>query len=512
MEGDITIEEYRKLQGKLARSEKESAAQIADLKFQLENLKRMIFGAKSERYISNNTPEQFSLFNPPSDEKKEAAVLEVPAHERKKGKRKEKPVRLALPQHLERKETIFEPNIDFADMVKIGEQRTEMLAYTPATLTVEVIVRPKYAPKQANQQADVSIQIAALPSRFIDKCVAHESLLAAILVDKYVDHLPLYRTAGRFQRQGVRIPRSTLSGWVSQSAAKMQILYLALIKMVLESNYLQVDETRMEVQLKKAAKRKNKPPKKGKTHRGFLWGYHAVQEKLLFFEYDPTRQATNPAKRLKDFRNTIQTDCYEVYDQIRNAYPNLTHYHCLNHARREFEKALANDAERASHAMDKFQILYVIERQATQENWTTEKIKQVRFEKAKPVLEELYHWMEQESPKVLPKSPIGKAIGYMLKRKQRMTHYLTQGHLLIDTNPIENAIRPIAVGRKNYLFAGSHQGAQNAAIFYSFFACCKLNEVNPYEWLLDVMQRLPEYPVNQVHQLLPHFWKRNRTL
>ena len=510
MKGDITIEKYEKLQAEFVLFQKESAEQIADLKFQLENLKRMIFGAKSERYISNNNPEQFSLFNPPSDEKKEAEVLEVPAHERKKGKRKEKPVRLALPEHLERKETILEPNIDLTDMVTIGEQRTEMLAYTPATLTVEVIVRPKYAPKQTKQQADTSIQIAELPSRFIAKCVAHESLLAAILVDKYVDHLPLYRTAGRFQRQGVRIPRSTLSGWVSQSAAKMQILYQALMKMVLESNYLQVDETRMEVQLKKTTKKKNGPPKKGKTHRGFLWGYNAVHEKLLFFEYDPTREATNPAKRLQGFTGTIQTDCYDVYDQIRNAYPNLTHYHCLNHARREFEKALTNDAKRASHAMDKFQLLYAIERRAAQENWTTEKIKQVRFEKAKPVLDELYTWMEIESLKVLPKSPIGKAMGYMLKRKQRMTHYLTQGHLLIDTNPIENAIRPIAVGRKNYLFAGSHQAAQNAAIFYSFFACCKLNDVNPYEWLFDVMKKMPDSPVNQIHQLLPHNWKKQQ--
>lgn len=269
-----------------------------------------------------------------------------------------------------------------------------------------------------------------------------------------------------------------------------------------------VDETRMQVQTNNGPpQRYRKKSKKGKTHRGYLWGYLGVKEKLLFFEYDPSRSATNPAKRLKGYSGTIQSDCYEVYDQIRKAYGGLTHYHCLNHARRKFEKALSNDERRATHALEQFQVLYALERKARQNGWSVDKIKQLRQEKAKPVLEKLFQWMEEESPKTLPQSPIGKAMGYMLKRKSRMLHYLTDGNLQIDTNPIENQIRPIAVGRKNYLFAGSHEAAQRAAIVYSLFACCKMNNVDPAGWLLDVMRRLPNYPINRVEDLLPYKWQ-----
>ncbi|MEM6321522.1 MAG: IS66 family transposase [Bacteroidota bacterium] len=253
--------------------------------------------------------------------------------------------------------------------------------------------------------------------------------------------------------------------------------------------------------------RKTKKPKKSKTHRGYLWGFLAVKEKLLFFDYSPNKKADNPAKHLKEFNGVMQTDCYEIYDQIRKAYPDLTHYHCLTHARREFEKALGNDEKRATYALEQFQLLYQIEAQAREENWSPQQIQRVRNERASSILENLLTWMETESPKLPPKSPIGKAMGYMLKRKSRMLHYLTDGTLSIDTNALENQIRPIAVGRKNYLFCGSHEGARRAAIFYSLFACCKMNEVNPTEWLLDVMRRLPTHSINQLEELLPHLWK-----
>lgn len=197
-----------------------------------------------------------------------------------------------------------------------------------------------------------------------------------------------------------------------------------------------------------------------------------------------------------------------MYDQIRTLYPAITHYHCLGHSRREFEKALGNDAQRASHALEQFQQLYAIERQAREQGLDADAIYALRQKEARPVLEQLFGWMEEESPGLPPSTPIAKAMGYMLKRKERMMHYLSDGRLLIDTNSTENLIRPIAVGRRNYLFAGSHEGAQRAAIFYSLFACCKLNEVDPVEWLADVMLRLPDHPVNRIEELLPHLWKK----
>lgn len=400
-------------------------------------------------------------------------------------------------------------------MVRIGEERSETLRYRPAELTVKVIVRPKYAPKTAGSKPEESngrpIAIAPLPSRFIDKCVADESLLRVVLTDKYLDHLPLYRIAARFERLGMTIPRSTLSGWVGQCADRMAVLYYQLIELVLLGIYLQVDETRIEVLPDKRRPKARGAPrkKKRKTHRGYLWGYHAVHEKLIFFDYSPTREADNPVEHLKNFDGIIQTDCYDVYDQVRKRYPALTHYHCLGHARREFEKAQGNDAPRAGHALEQFQALYAAERKARQQDLDTEAIHALRQEESRPVLEELFEWMTEESVKLPPSSPIAKAMAYMLKRKSRMMHYLNDGRLLIDTNPIENLIRPIAVGRRNYLFAGSHDGAQRAAIFYSLFACCKLNDIDPVEWLTDIMNRLPEHPVNRVEELLPHLWKKS---
>jgi hypothetical protein len=258
-------------------------------------------------------------------------------------------------------------------------------------------------------------------------------------------------------------------------------------------------------------KAKRPPPgkvdKKRKTHRGYLWGYHAVLDKLVFFDYSPNRGADNPIAHLQHFSGKLQTDCYPIYDQVVKVYPNLGHLHCLGHSRREFEKALANDAQRAGYALERFQELYAVERKAVELGLDAEDTRLLRHQQARPVLEGLFTWMEEESPKLPPSSPIAKAMGYMLKRKATMTHYLSDGRLMIDNNPIENLIRPIAVGRKNYLFAGSHEGAQYAAVFYSLFACCKLNGVDPTIWLADVMNRLPGYPVNRVEELLPHRWK-----
>ena len=207
-----------KLEADFAVYKLASSQQMASLTFQLEELKRMLFGAKSERFIPQVSPEQLSLFGAHTKEE-ETSPIEIPAHQRQVNKRKEKLARLVLPAHLERGKIIIEPDVNTTGMVKIGEERAEVLAYSPAKLTIKVTIRPKYAPKYKTDKT--SIEIGTLPSRFIDKCIADESLLAAILVDKYVDHLPLYRIISRFKRLDVEIPRSTMCGWVAQSADKL---------------------------------------------------------------------------------------------------------------------------------------------------------------------------------------------------------------------------------------------------------------------------------------------------
>ena len=178
------------------------------------------------------------------------------------------------------------------------------------------------------------------------------------------------------------------------------------------------------------------------------------------------------------------------------------------HSRRNFEQALNNDQKRAEHILLVFQHIYAIEALADEKKLSPDERQQLREQKSRPLLEGLFEWIDQEYKKVLPSEPIGKAMAYMIKRKKDLMHYLTDGNLKPDTNLVENAIRPIAVGRKNYLFAGSHDAAQWAAMFYSFFACCKANDVDPYEWLLDVMNRLPLTSIQQLEQLLPHKWAK----
>lgn len=525
MKGTVSIEKHQKLEEKYRALEASTAAQISQLTFQLEELKRMVFGAKSERFVPSKNAAQLDLFQ--TEKNMESPPVEAPRitiaeHERVKTKPKKKPVRLVLPAHLERKEVVLEPELDTEGMVKIGEQRSEVLHYTPADLFVEVTVRPKYAEpimdtETGADSGERKIHTADLPDRFIPKCIAGESLLTNILVDKFVDHLPLYRTINRLKRMGILIPSSTISGWVGQSAEKLKILYETLIRIVLQATYLAVDETRMEIlpnsppRAERNFQKRKKKKIKRKTHRGFLWGYFVVNQKLIFFDYDESREAYNPTKNLKNFVGTLQTDCYSVYDTVRKMYPNIEHFHCLTHARRMFEKALKNDAARAQYALLLFQKLYALERLAKEENWSIEKKTKQRQAVAKPVLETLFDWMTKEYPKVLPTSPIGKAMNYMLTRKSRMMHYLTDGSLCIDTNPLENAIRPIAVGRKNYLFAGSHNAAQWGAMFYSFFACCKMHQVDPTDWLNDVMKRLPNHSVNRIEELLPHLWKKQNS-
>lgn len=509
MKGYVSIAEHQELQAKYAAIE-----------FRLQQLERMIFGAKSERFYGDApTMEQLNLFGQTVPEE-HTPTQTVEQHERKVTKAKKKPARQVLPEHLPRKENTIEPQGLTDEMVKIGEERSEQLVYVPAELHVEVTVRPKYVlPPVVGEYGKSPILIAEMPERFIPKCIAHNTLLASILVDKYVDHLPLYRTIERiFRLSQLRLPKSTVSGWVKQSADQLTLLYEKLVKSVLEVDYIQVDETRMEVlpnspppsderKRKRSRKRKNKPIKR-KTERGWLWVYHAPETKLTFCDYDPSRGVNNPARHLKNYKGTVQSDGLEVYEIIAKAFTQIEHYQCLVHARRKFEAALTNDAKRAEHALLVFKQIYALEDRTREENLSADEIYKLRQQHARPLLEGLFEWLEQQSLEVLPSEPIGAAMGYMLKRKAGLLHYLTDGRLRPDTNLVENAIRPVAVGRKNYLFAGSHDAAQWSAIFYSFFACCKACGVDPYEWLLDVMNRIPNHSILKLEELLPDKWAK----
>lgn len=462
---------------------------MAVLKHELSELKRMVFGAKSERFI---TPiaNQPTLFELPEDEVVEKPKEEI-TYTRNKPEIKKHPLRLELPTHLPRKTEIIEPENLPEGARKIGELKTEILEYTPASLFVREILRPKYIVFQNDEQTQ--IVTAELPSLPIPKGNAGASLIAHILVSKFVDHLPFYRQAKMFKRQQVTIPESTIGGWFNSGCNLLEPLYDTLKSRLLSSDYIMADETPIPVLTK------DKP---GSTHKGYHWAYYDPVNKLAVFDYQKTRGREGPDQMLKNFFGYLQTDGYTTYNNLKNRV-NITQLACMAHARRKFEHAKENDPALSAEALFMFQRLYDIERDARKEGLDYQAIYDLRQQESVPILNEMKAWLDEKLNHVLPKSAIGQAIAYTLTLWQRLIRYADQGRFNIDNNPIENSIRPIALGRKNYMFAGSHDAAKQAAIAYSLLATCKINDIEPLEWLTNTLSIISDHPANQLYKLLP---------
>ena len=473
----------------------ESTLEIVSLKHEIANLKRIIFGSKSESFIPQNTASAQLSLDMQAEAFATCSVIKAQKIEYTRQQveiKKNHPGRTPLPEHLERREFIVEPVEKPEDCKKIGEEITEELEYEPGKLFVNRYVRPKYV------MADNSkIIIAPMVDRPLPKAIAGPGLLAQIIIDKYVDHLPLYRQEQRFKREGVNIPYSTISDWIKNGCVLLDALGESLKKMVISSNYLHADETPLKVLDKN---------KKGTTHRGFYWVYHNSIDNLVWFDYREGRGREGPNEILKDFKGYLQTDGYSVYDIFKEN-NEITVLHCMAHGRRKFFEAKENNPSVAEHALEQIGLLYAIERKAKEQQLNADEIFELRQSEALPILESLGKWMKETYIKSLPKSTIGKALGYSIERWQELMMYASDGKLNIDNNPVENSIRPVAIGRKNYLFAGSHEAAQRSAILYSFLGTCKLNNINPFIWLQDVLRRISNHPINKIEELLPPNWK-----
>ena len=470
--------------------------QNAQLRDELDQLKRLIFGSRHERFISTVSPDQLSLDIPIQQKEQSGPVLlQTIQYQRKKASKpdteKVQTGRMALPASLPREEEVIEPKADVTGWTRIGQEITEELERIPGKLFVRQYLRPKYINPLTGE-----IVIGELPVRPIDKGIAGPGLLAQIVIDKYVDHLPIYRQVQRFEREGMKLPISTLADWISGTCHLLEPLYEVHRKQVLNSNYLQADETPIKVMDK---------DKKGATHRGYHWVYHAPVNRLVLFDYREGRGREGPNECLQDFSGFLQTDGYAVYEDF-NKRSGITLLHCMAHARRMFDQALDNDKQRAEYVLTEMQKLYAVEQMGRDKSLSMEELHTLRQEQAIPILENIKVWMMNTYPEVLPESTIGKAIGYSLKRWDKLSLYTTDARLEIDNNLVENAIRPVAIGRKNYLFAGSHDGARRAAMLYSFLGTCKINNVNPFEWLRDILRRIPSHSVNRLQQLLPNNW------
>lgn len=468
--------------------------QIAKVKHQLAQLKRMIFGSKSERFISEEDSSQLKLdFGETIEEKPaEERPTEEVTYKRKKKSKGKRPVRVALPPHLPREEHILEPTNKKAGDQKIGESVTEILEYQEAKLYVKSYHRPKYVAPGKD-----GVKIADLPTMPIPRGNAGPGLLSHLTISKFIDHLPFYRQRQILKRHGLDIAESTINDWFTAICQLLEPLYDRLHLSVLGTDYLMADETPISVLT---------GAKPGSTHKGYHWVYYSPLNKLVYFDYRKGRGRDGPAEILKNYKGALQTDGYIAYDSFGQK-QGITMLACMAHARRKFEHALGNDPERAGYVLKQIQRLYKIERTAREQEMSFAERKALRREESVPILDELYDYLKTQLREVLPKSDMGKAIAYTLNLWPRLQRYTEDGRYEIDNNLVENSIRPVALGRKNYLFAGSHEGAHRAAMIYSFVGSCKMSNIDPSQWLKDVLSRIPDHKANKLDELLPPNWQ-----
>ena len=481
---------------------------INKLKQQIEMLQRRIWGKSSERYINEDPlqrkldfegldllPEEKELATSAQEEIEEFKTIRVIEKE------KSHPVRKPLPKSLPREEChIYPENINLENWTELEPEITEVLERETARWYVRRIIRHKYALKDKSQDVEKQIVTAPMPVLPIAKSYAGATVLADIIIDKYVNHLPFYRQIQMFKQQGISIAPATINGWFREVADLMRPTYYRLKELVLASDYIQSDETTIPIINNE----------KQTTIKGYIWMIRAVMGNLVFFHYDHGSRAQKVALQLfKDFQGVIQTDGYAVYDIYENK-KGVLPIGCWAHARRKFEEALAEDKARASYALEQIGLLYQVERRADLEQLSYDERADLRSRLAYPIMVAFEKWMLNQYPKVLPKGRIGKAIRYTHNIYHKLTRYHLDGRLKIDNNLGENAIRPIALGRKNWLFCGNHDAAENAAIMYSMFGCCKVSEVNFREWLVYFLNNIHSYDndyCKDLAELLPHNFK-----
>jgi transposase len=466
------------------------------LRLQIAELRKFIFSGKQEAFKPdpNANKLQAALFPESSiGEVVTTSIKKIDAYEKKTTAiRVNHPGRNPISDHLRRETVRLDPPEDVGDLKPIGEEITEQLEYNPGEVYVKRYVRPEYLkPNEDNTEARRII--ADLPAFPISKSYAGASLLSHLMVSKFVDHLPIYRQLEIFKRQNVHIDATTVSNWIKEACNLIVPLYEAHKKEVLSTNYLNVDETPIKV-LDKG--------KKGTTHQGYYWVYYNTLNKNVLFEYQQGRSGSFPREVLKDYQGYLQTDGYAGYDQF-DKIPGVVPLNCWAHARRKFFDAQDSDKEKASKVLIEIQSLYAVEAYCHDMAKSAEEVNAHRHEYASTVLHNLHITLQEQLATTLPSSPLGKALQYTLARWDKLNVYLQDGYLRIDNNLIENSIRPVALGRKNYLFAGSHEAAQRGAMLYSLFATCRLHNLDPQAWLTDVLRKINDTKINSIKELLP---------
>jgi transposase len=482
----------------------EKERQIGQLASQIEWLKRQLFGRRSEKLDPNQLA--LGLGEPPAVEATEPESA-TESETDSEAPRRRGHGRKALPRHLRRERIEYCLSPDHLacpecqhERVRIGEEISEQLEYVPASLFILEHARIKYACRHCQGH----VVIAALPGTApIAKGLPGPGLIAYVLVSKYVDHLPLYRLENNILvREGIELNRSTQGGWVAESCRGFEPVVGAMKQDLLSSRKIHTDDTTVPV-LDKGRQT---------TKTGHLWVYYGDEEhEHIVFEYTPDHARAGPVAFLKDFEGYLQADAYPGYDEIY-AGGKVIEVGCWAHTRRRFFDAQSSDGRRSHIALALIRRLYEAEKRARTANASAQERQILRQKESAPVLAEMLTWLEENKGAVAPKSPMGQAISYARSNWQALNHYLEDGALEIDNNAAERALRRVAIGRKNWLFAGSDEGGHRAAIIYSLVASCERLKIDPYEYLRDVLARISTHPPAEIDQLTPKAWKAARAL
>ena len=488
--------ELRSAAERLVSLAKSQALRIAKLEHQLAGLRRQRFGATSE------TLDQLDLAL--EETEIELARAADPAAPEDAGEAKRRPRRKPLPKELPRRETILSPGETCAgcggSLKRLGEDVTEELEYIPGRFVVNRFVRPRLA----CTCCEVIVQ-APVPARPIERGRPGPGLLAHVLVSKYGDHLPLYRQSKIFERDGVDLDRSTLADWVGKSTALLDPLADAIGRHVLGGQAIFADDTPIKLQA----------PGTGRTKTARIWTYvrderpwSGADPPAVCYRFSVDRKGHHPAAHLAAYQGWVHADGYSGFNELYRS-GGSREVACLAHIRRKFVDIVQSQTSPiAEEAIKRIAGLYAVEKQARGQ--PPEERVHLRQTHARSILDALEAWFGAQLPRISGKSELAKAIRYALTRLKKLRPYLDHGHLEVDNNCAERAIKSVALGRKNYLFVGSEGGGKAAAIAYTLIETAKLNGIDPQAWLTDVLGRIAEHKINKIDELLPWAWAEVR--
>lgn len=477
--------------------------EVDQLKRQLAWFKKQLFGAKSERRLVDVNSQQLSLGEALTVADETDAVepsQPVAGYTRRRGNK--------TSTHKERSGLRFDDTVPVelielpapearglsdGDYEVIGEKVTHRLAQRPGSYVVLKYVRPVIKRKDTG-----TLSCAAAPAAVLERSYADVSFLAGLLVDKFVYHLPLYRQHRRLADAGVTVSRGWLTQLVQRVAPLLEPIYRAQLNSILAGSVIAMDETPIKAGRKK----------KGRLRTSYFWPVYGDRDEVVFPWFD-SRAAMHVKTVLGNYQGTLLSDGYTAYERYAARHDNVVHAQCWSHARRHYIDAEAAEPQRVAVALDYLGALYAEEKAIVKAKLTGKKKLQHRAERCAPIVERFFDWCEQQmhAKALLPSNPLTQALAYTLSRRAELSVYLSNPDVPIDTNHLERALRPIPMGRRNWLFCWSEIGAQHVGIVQSLLVTCRLHKINPYDYLVDVLQRIDRHPASRVSELTPRLWK-----